>query len=178
MVAVGQKLLSIVDNSEIYVDCQVASEDLPALTLGMNVEVKIDSLGKTLPGKVIYISPASDSQTQAFSLRIALNNADPDVKSGIFAQTDINAILRANTLVVTKDAVLNKNGKIYVYVINSQDVVEERAVQIGASGDQNVEILSGLNEGEQIAVNNLARLSSDMVIIPNQISQDSRGDNQ
>lgn len=178
MVSVGQKMLSIVDNSEIYVDCQVASEDLPALAVGMNVEVKIDSLGKTLPGKVVYISPTSDSQTQAFSLRIALDNSDPEVKGGIFAQTDITSVLRSNTLVVPKEAVLTKSGKGYVYVINPQNVVEERAVQIGANGDQDVEILNGINDGEQIAVSNLARLSSGMIIIPNQVSQYNRGDNQ
>lgn len=164
MVSAGQKLLSIVDNAELYVDCQVAAEDLPALTVGMKVQVKIDALGKTLPGKVIYISPTMDTQTQSFSLRIALDNPDPEVKGGIFAQANIASILRQNTLVVPKDAVLEKSGNIYVYVINSQNAVEERAVQVGVSGDQNVEILSGLNEGEEIAVSNLSRLSSGMVI--------------
>jgi len=170
MVSVGQKLLSIVDNSEFYVDCQVAAEDLPALKVGMKVEVKMDALGKTLPGKVIYISPTSDSQTQVFSLRIALDKPTPELKGGIYAQTNIASVLRQNTLIVPKDAVLEKSGKIYVYVINSQNEVEERGVQVGGSGDLNVEILSGLNEGEQIAVSNLSRLSSGMVV--------SRGGNQ
>ena len=164
MVSAGQKLLSIVDNAELNVDCQVAAEDLPALNVGMDVEVKIDALGKTLPGRVIYISPTMDTQTQSFSLRIALDNQDPDVKGGIFAQANIASVLRQNTLAVPKDAVLEKSGKIYVYVINSQNEVEERVVQIGVSGDQNVEILSGLNEGEQIAVSNLSRLSAGMTI--------------
>ncbi|VBB08270.1 rnd efflux pump membrane fusion protein [Lucifera butyrica] len=170
MVTAGQKLLSIVDNSEIYVDCQVAPEDLPALKAGMNVEVQLDALGKTLPGKVIYISPASDSQTQTFSLRIALDNPGPEVKGGIFAQANIASVLRKNTLAVPKEAVLEKSGETYVYVIDSQNKVEKRVVQVGVSGDQNVEILSGLTEGEQIAVSNLSRLASGMVI--------NRGGNQ
>lgn len=170
MVSAGQKMLSIVDSSEFNVDCQVAAEDLPALTVGMKVEVKIDALGKTLSGRVIYISPTIDPQTQVFSLRIALDNSDPEVKGGIFTQTNIASVLRHNTLVIPKDAVLEKSGRIYVCVINSQNEVEERVVQVGARGDQNIEILSGLNEGEQIAVSNLSRLSSGMVI--------SRGDTQ
>ena len=164
LVAAGQKMLSIVDSSEFYVDCQVAAEDLPALTIGMKVEVKMDALGKTLPGKVIYISPASDPQTQSFSLRIALTSPDPAVKGGIFAQANIASVLRPNTLLVPKDAVLEKNGKIYVYAVNSQNEVTERPVQLGVRGDQNIEILSGISEGEQIAVSNLSRLSSGLVI--------------
>lgn len=168
LVSVGQKMLSIVDNSEIYVDCQVAAEDLPALTIDMPVEVKIDSLGKTLSGKVIYISPTTDSQTQAFSIRIALENPAPEIKGGLFAQTNITSVLRPNTIAIPKEAVLSKNGKVYVYVINAQNVVEERSVQVGAGGDQNIEILKGLTEGERIAVNNLSRLTAGMVITPNQ----------
>ena len=170
MVSAGQKMLSIVDSSEFNVDCQVAAEDLPALTVGMKVEVKIDALGKALPGRVIYISPTIDPQTQVFSLRIALDNSGPEVKGGIFTQTNVASVLRHNTLVIPKDAVLEKSGRIYVCVINSQNEVEERIVQVGARGDQNIEILSGLNEGEQIAVSNLSRLSSGMVV--------SRGDTQ
>lgn len=164
LVAAGQKMLSIVDSSEFYVDCQVAAEDLPALTIGMKVEVKMDALGKTLPGKVIYISPASDPQTQSFSLRIALTSPEPAVKGGIFAQANIASVLRPNTLLVPKDAVLEKNGKIYVYAVNFQNEVTERPVQIGVRGDQNIEILSGISEGEQIAASNLSRLSSGLVI--------------
>ncbi len=178
MVSVGQKLLSIVDNSNIYVDCQVSEQDLAALTTGMAVNVQIDSLGRTFPGKIIYISPANDSTTLAFSLRIALDSPDPIVKSGMFARAVINAVLRPNVLVVPKDAVLNKNGQDYVFIINAQNAAEQRNVQIGARGDQNAEILSGVNEGEQVAVSNLARLRDGMTIIPNVVTLDSGGDNQ
>jgi len=177
MVQQGQKLLSIVDNSNIYVDCQVSEQDLAALTVGLNVDVQIESLGRTFPGKIIYISPASDPQSLSFSLRVALINPDPAVRSGMFAKAVINAVLRPNALVVPKDAVLEKNGKIYVFVIGPQNTVEERTVQVGATGDQSVEILNGLKDGEQIAVNNLSRLTAGVVIIPNSVTLD-RGDGQ
>ncbi|HEY3425488.1 MAG TPA: efflux RND transporter periplasmic adaptor subunit [Negativicutes bacterium] len=178
MVSAGQKLLSIVDNSEIYVDCQVSEQDLAALSTNMNVDVQIESLGKSFPGKIIFISPATDSQSQSFSLRIALINPDSSVKSGMFAKTIIQAVLRPNVLMIPQDAFLNKNGKSYVYVVDAQNVVEERNVQVGAKGDKDVEILSGLNEGEQIAINNLARLRSGMVVISNSVTRDSDGDSQ
>lgn len=178
MVSAGTKLLSIVDNSNIYVDCQVAEQDLGVLVPGMDVAVQLESLGKTVQGKVIYISPASDSQSQAFSLRILLNNPDGTIKSGMFARAVIQAVLRPDTLVVPKEALLEKNGQSYVFVINGQNEAEQRSVQVGARGDQNVEILNGITEGEQIAVSNLARLRDKLVIVPNLVTLDSRGDNQ
>jgi len=172
----GQKLLSIVDNSNIYVDCQVSEQDLAALTLGMDVNVQIESLSKTFIGKIIYISPANDSTNQSFSLRIALTTNDPSVKAGMFTRSIINTIIRANTLVVPKSAVLDKNGENYVFVVNSQNGVEQRTVQVGARGDENVEILSGLTDKEQIVISNLSRLKSGMTVNPNFVTQDNGGD--
>jgi len=79
--------------------------------------------------------------------------------------------------VVPKDAVVAKNGKFYVYVINAKNGVEKRVVQVGARGDVMAEILGGLKDGERIAVNNLARLRSGMIIVPKQLSPVDRGDN-
>jgi RND family efflux transporter MFP subunit len=175
MVQPGQKLLSVVDNSKIYVDCQVSEQDIPSLAIGMNVNVQIESLGRTFDGQIIFISPANDPSNQSFSIRIALTNPDASVRSGMFARVVINSVIRPDALTVPKDAVLEKNGKYYVYVVNAQNAVEDRVVQIGAKGDQNIEILSGLNAGEQVAVSNLARLKTGMVITPNAVV---RGENQ
>lgn len=165
IVAAGQKLLSVVDNSRMYVDCQVAEQDLPIVALGMPVNVVLDSLGKTLSGTIIYISPAIDTQTQAFSLRIDLAQPGAEVKSGMFARSTLTATVKPQVLAVPNDAVVDKNGKSYVFVIGSQNVLEERVVQLGIRGDQQVEVLSGVQEGEQIAVSNLARLRGGMSVL-------------
>lgn len=167
IIPAGQKILSIFDNSNIYVDCQLSEQDLGAFNTGMGVNVQIESIGKTMPGKVIYISPASDAQNLTFSLRIALVNPDSAVKSGMFAKSIINVPLRKNVLVVAKDAVQEKNGTYFVYVVDGNNTIEQRSVEVGARGDENVEILSGLNDGENIALTNLSRLRPGMVVTPN-----------
>jgi len=175
---VGQKLLSIVDNSAIYVDCQISEQDLPAMRLGMDVNVQIESVAKTFAGKIIYISPSNDSTSQAFSLRIALTNIDDSVRTGMFTRTIINTIVRPNTLVLPKSAVLAKNGGNYVFVANAQNIVEQRTVQLGAISDDNIEILGGINENELVVTSNLSRLKSGMTINPHLVSQDNGGDSQ
>ena len=52
----GQKLLTIVDNSALYLDCAVAEQDIGVLQEGMDMDVSIDSLGETVKGRIIYIS--------------------------------------------------------------------------------------------------------------------------
>lgn len=175
IVSAGQKLLTIVDNSKIYVDCQVSERDLPAFALGMPVNVSLEALSREVPGSIIYISPASDSTNLVFSLRIELNNPTPDIRGGMFARTVVNSVLRPQALVLPKEAIIEKNGKSHVFIINEQNKAEEREVTVGASGDANVEIIAGLNEGERVAVSNLSRLRSGLQIEVNPVTLDSRG---
>lgn len=173
----GQKVLSIYDNSKIYVDCLLSEQDMGALQVGMNVPVQLESIGKTVPGNIIYISPANDSQNLSFSVRISLPGMDPAIRSGMFAKVLIQSPLRQNVLVVPKDSVVEKNGECFVFVVDPQNSIEQRTVQVGARGDQSIEILNGVSQGEKIAVTNLARLRSGMVITPNEVARESVGGN-
>lgn len=160
----GQKLLSIVDNSKIYIDCAVSEQDIGQIVMGMPTVVAIESLGKTYTGKVIYISPAMTSSTQNFTVRIALDAVDDSIKAGMFARTDIEVLLRPQTLFVPKEAVVSLNGKDKIYVIDGDNKVVERTVKLGLRNDNSVEIVDGLNEGDRVAVTNLARLKNGMAV--------------
>ncbi|WP_196599109.1 efflux RND transporter periplasmic adaptor subunit [Pectinatus frisingensis] len=158
MVTVGQKLMSIYDNSSIYVDYQVSEEDLPAFSVGMSLPVNIESLHDTFNGSVIYISPTIDATSMTYILRVSLDNANEALKGGMFARAALKSVLRSDVLAVPKAAVLAKNGKNYVFVIKADNTAERREVTVGTAGDDAVEILGGLSGGENIAVDNLSRL--------------------
>ena len=165
----GQKLLSIVDNSNIFVDCSVSEQDIGQIVMGMPTNISIESLGKSYTGKIVYISPAMDTATQSFTIRIALDNLDNSIKTGMFARTNIDVVLRPQTLFVPKEAVLSTNGKDRVFVVDGNSKVTERAIKLGLRNDKGLEILSGINEGEQVAVTNLSRLKTGTTIVPNAV---------
>ena len=167
----GQKLLSIIDNSKIYVDCPVSEHDVGQIALGMPAVVAVESLGKTYAGKIIYISPAMDATTQSFSVRLMLDGVDDTLKAGMFARTEIDILLRPQTLFVLKESVISLNGKDRVYVIDDDNKVTERVVRLGLRNDKYVEILSGVSAGERVAVTNLARLKNGTAVNPTVVSQ-------
>ncbi|MBC8015967.1 MAG: efflux RND transporter periplasmic adaptor subunit [Sporomusaceae bacterium] len=171
MAQAGQKLLSVVDNSSIFVDCSVSEQDIGQITLGMTASISVESLGKFYTGKIIYISPAMDPKTQTFTVRLALDDPDNRIKAGMFAKTNITVTLRLQTLLLPKEAVLSMNGSDRIFVVDGASKVTERTVKLGLRNDKSVEILSGMNEGEQVAVSNLARLKTGVTIIPSVISQ-------
>ena len=171
MAQTGQKLLSIVDNSNIFVDCAVSEQDIGQIVMGMPTNVSIESLGKSYTGKIVYISPAMDGATQTFTIRIALDNLDNSIKTGMFARTNIDVMQRPQTLFVPKEALLSTNGTDRVFVVDGDSKVTERVVKLGLRNDKGVEILSGINEGEQVAITNLSRLKTGTTIVPNAIGE-------
>ncbi len=160
----GQKLLTIVDNNNVYVDCQVAEEDIAQLHNGMELQVHIESLGAIYPGQIAYISPASDSKTHAFTVRLQLKQSADSLKGGMFARAVLDVPLRLQALSVPKEALLERNNKQYVFVINKDKQAEQRLVQTGLYSDGKVEILAGLTAGEQVVVSNLARMKPNVAV--------------
>jgi RND family efflux transporter MFP subunit len=156
----GQTLVSIIDNSRLYVDCAVSEKDIGQLALGMTAQVSIDALGKKYDSKVIYVSPSIDSTTQSFTVRLALDTADESLKAGMFARTDMAVTLRKDALAVPKEAVISLNGKDRVFVIDGKNQAQERVVKLGFRTDSSIEIVEGLQVGDKVAISNLARLKS------------------
>lgn len=161
----GQKLLSVIDMSEVYVDYTISERDLAAFMVGQMIEVNVDSLGKAYTGKVTYISPASDINQQ-FTIRIQLNSPDDKLKAGMFVRSVVEAEVKADVIAVPKEAIMNRNGKTYLFVVNEKQEVKEQEVVLGATGDTVVEILKGIEVGNKIAITNISRLRDGIKLAP------------
>ena len=121
----------------------------------------IDAMGATYNGKVVYVSPAMSDESKSYLVRISLDVAKGNIKAGLFARTSLDILQRRDTLFAPKDALLSKNGKTTVFVYNPDtETVEEREITIGLINDDEVEILTGINEGEIVAVSSIDRLKN------------------
>ena len=135
-----------------------AEQDVGILREGMALSVSIDSLGITCPGKITYISPSMDSATHSYLVRLTLDGTDGKILGGMFARTDVTSVQRKNTLYVPKEAVGDDNGKKYVFLIDEAGKARKVYVQLGLINDDSMEILSGVSEGDRVAVTNISRL--------------------
>ena len=154
----GQKLLTIVDNSALYLDCAVAEQDVGVLQEGMHLSVSIDSLGETVKGKIIYISPALDAATHSYKVRILLDRKETSLRGGLFGRSEVEALERKNTFFVPKEAVLENNGKKWAFLVDSSHKVKKVEVKTGLYNDDSIEILKGISEGDRVAVTNISKL--------------------
>lgn len=158
IVSAGTKVLSLVDNSHLNVDCTLSESDAAILKTGLSVQVTIDALGTDCPGRIVYVSPAMDEASRTYQVRIELDTAADDMKAGLFAHTSIDILQRPQTLFVPKEAVLSRNGRQILYILQADGTVAERTVRIGLMNDEEEEILAGLQDGEVVVVTNQDKL--------------------
>lgn len=143
----GTPLLTIEDTSSFTLEAY-ADERLAALIKpGMEVEALIESAGKRVSGRVTEASASINPSTRTFLVKIALSGHE--LRSGLYASVRFPAGKRP-LLVVPSSSIIKKGQLIGVYVVDERRVATYRLIRTGRTIGANVEVISGLDAGEQI----------------------------
>ena len=154
----GSHLFTIVDNSSLHLDCQVSEYDAALLKTGESVSVLVESLGKKYPGKITFVSPDKSKETKNYLVRVALDKADGQLKSGMFAKGSLRFLQKDKALFVNRSAVLELNGKQYAFVLGEDKKAHRKIIQPGIRNTEELEIVSGLKAGDKVITDNVSRL--------------------
>ena len=126
-------------------------------------------------GKISKIDRAIDAQSGGIQVEAEFPNPDKLLRPGLFAKVRTDAETISGAVLVPKKAIKEMQGRFFVFVIDSAGVVEQRSVQVGpVSGDQQV-ISSGLQGGEQIAIDGIQRLRTGLVVKPKVVNLAAQG---
>jgi RND family efflux transporter MFP subunit len=145
----GQPLLKIEDPGRLRLDATVAEGDLKSVSNGDKIPVAIDALrGDVLTGTVSQILPAGDPQTHTFMVKVDLPTT-PGLKTGMFGRFQLDK--GATPTILAPSAAIVERGELTsLYAVGADQVARLRWVKLGRRFDKQVEILSGLNEGERV----------------------------
>lgn len=152
MASEGSKLLQIADPHALEVLVSVIEEDYPLLKIGQTVDLFFDAAPDvTATGQVDRIVPKRVSNDRPlYPVYISIDDVPEVVVDGMTADADIILAQRSDVLRLPRALVkANSNGTARVSVWMG-DYEEERSVTVGLRGDLFIEILSGLEEGEQV----------------------------
>ena len=150
-VAPGQTLYKIADLGVVWVEADVYEREISLIRVGMSAAVTLDAYpGETFTGRAIYIYPYVDEQSRTAKVRFQFPNARGRLKPGMFANVDLQAAARTG-LTVPANAVLDSGSQQVVFVAQGEGRFVPRTVKSGARVDDRIEILDGLEEGEQVA---------------------------
>ncbi len=147
----GMHLITIEPEDSLRIEVNVDEKVLGVISKGMVVPVFIDALKREFKGVVSEFVPAVDPQTRTFKIKVDLPK-DKRLAIGLYGTVKIN-IGKKTTIYVPKSAIYTRGQLNYVYVVGNDKKVALRLVRIGKEVDDNLEILSGLNEGEEIVKN-------------------------
>ena len=157
MASPGMTLLQIENSDALQVIAQVPEALLLKVFEGDSLSIEIPAAGLTLTGKVAEVAPAADPMSRTAPVKIDIASG-PDLRVGQFARISLEGT-GETTLMLEKTAVLSKGQMDMVFVIEKNEkVARMRLVRTGVESDSDIEIISGLEPGEQVVVSNNEKL--------------------
>lgn len=111
--------------------------------------------GSRVESNAIRVFPFADEQAHTFKVRVTLPQTDQPLYPGMFLKI---ALLTGNAqrLLVPTDAVIHRSELTAVYVVKPEGSITLRQVLTGWQDNDSIEVLAGLDEGEQVAVDPIA----------------------
>jgi HlyD family secretion protein len=149
MAVSGTPLVSIVDISDIVARANVPVKDASYIKVGR--PARIAGPDGDIPGVVTVVSPSVDPTTTTVQVWVRAPNPGEKLKPGGTVRVAIIAETIQNTIVVPATALLNSDdGGQKVMVVDKDSIAHERAVSLGVRQGDRVQILSGIQEGDQV----------------------------
>ena len=149
----GEVLYQIADLSSVWIIADVFEQDLALVKPGQNARVKVNAYpGKEFSARVAYIYPTLNAQTRSVPVRLELANPGGLLKPAMYADIELAATSQGKVLTVPASAVLHGGTRQTVLVELAEGRFEPREVKLGVQGNDYVEVLEGVGEGEKVVV--------------------------
>ena len=151
-------IITLDDNSTIYSDIKIPENCSASIKKGLPVEVRLSSFkDKVFLGEVDFVSSRINADTRSLLSRIKIENKELELISGSLLEVSVKFNLR-NSLSVPDTSVMVEGDKSYVYKINNENIANKTEVKTGIRFDKNIEIVSGLTEGDIVVAEGLKKV--------------------
>lgn len=150
MINTDQQVFKITDFDPLLAILHIPEHEMSKLRTGQQANIQVDAVqGESFKGEVLRISPVVNPETGTFKVTVAIKDESNRLKPGMFGRVRIVYDTRENTLMIPKEAVMTEDGANSVYVINDK-LVFRRNILTGYVNGANIEVIEGLQEGDQV----------------------------
>lgn len=155
----GSPLLQLIKIDPLKLNFTISEKDIASLKTGQEVVFTVDSFaGKNFNGKVNLLYPNVEERTRTLQAEAMVPNANHLLKPGSFTRATIYTGAPRDAVVAPLTALMYDNSTISLFVVEG-NIARARIVKTGGKYGENVEIIEGLKEKEQVVVvgqNNLS----------------------
>ena len=169
--------ISVVDIAVVRLVVNVVEKDLRKITQGMKADVTVDAFpGEKFAGRIAHVAPVLDPATRTAQIEIEVQNSTFRLKPGMYARVDFVVEHRENILVLPANAVVDLRGQKGVFLPGDGDVARFKAITLGMSQPDRVEVVEGLPEGTRVVTTGATALrEGDRIVLLGQAGRGGRG---
>ncbi|MBS5983182.1 MAG: efflux RND transporter periplasmic adaptor subunit [Clostridium butyricum] len=154
----GAVLAKINDISYVFATIQVPQEKINDIKVGKPAEVTLEDNNTVHNGTLDSIDLSGDSTLRVFNCKIKMENSNKELLPGEYAKVNFSNTENNNKVItIPVSSLAGSEGDYYVF-INDNGVASKVSVDIGDADENNVEIISGVNEGDEIICTNMSSL--------------------
>ena len=157
MASQGIALAKVNDISSVYATIQVPQEKINGVKIGQAATITVDGSDKTYNGTVQNIDLSANTTSRVFNCKVKIDNSDKLLLPGVYAKVDLLSSEKTEIITVPVNALVGNEGDYSVFV-NDNETAKKTKVIIGQTDENNVEITSGIKDGDQIIVTNTSTL--------------------
>ena len=140
------------DLSRVWLVGDLREADAPKARVGQTLQVRVLALpDRVFEAKVDYVAPTVDPNSRRVAVRAEIANPDGLLKPEMFAEASLTLDGARQSVAVPENAVIYEGDTARVWVAHDGRKLELRQIQAGRAADGMVEVLSGLQPGEQVA---------------------------
>jgi RND family efflux transporter MFP subunit len=136
------------------------------IRVGDPVEVKVPALGRSFQGKVARFSVEVNGSTRTMHTEVDVPNPSGQLIPGTYAEAVLTLNQRGNVLAVPLQAIVHEGDKTSVFVVTPDGRIEDRPVTVGIQTPNYTEVISGVQEGEQLVISDRSGLKPGQVVKP------------
>jgi len=160
MIDQSTEILTIMDPRVLCINAEIYEKDIAEVRTGQDVEVTVPAYpGELFRGKITYISDILKEETRTITVRTEVENKEYKLKPGMFAEIVISLNHQSRALVIPQEAVLDDKGEKIVF-IKQEGKYFPRRVETGIKENGLIEIIRGLQEGEEVVIQGNYQLKS------------------
>lgn len=159
-------IITLDDNSIIYSDLKIPEIFAPVIKKGLPIQAKFSgNKDKIYYGQIHAVSSRINAETRSLLIRIKIENKNYELIPGSLLEVTVNYNERVS-LGIPDTSVILEGDKIFVYKVSEKNITNKSEINIGIRNEGYVEVISGLNEGENIVAEGLKKVRQNGKIKP------------
>ena len=159
-------MLTLDDTKKILCDLSIPEKFSSVLKKGLRVKAKFSAYkGKTYEGEIESVASRVDAQTRSILARAKINNENLEILPGSLLEIEL-LYLEKNNLGIPDTALLMEGNNTFVYAVIENNMIKKTEVETGVRDQGNLEIISGLFEGDKVVAEGLGKVRPNMKVKP------------